>query len=372
MTLIEWVSPSAMHSNFLVAVDEDGRVIWYHRLHGLNLGLHIDESRRIYTTQSVTQALRVDPFARRQTTWNAEDLGLDTTHHEIRPLPDDGLAVLSTELRTVPGWHHEATGWTVSFDIIGDIFATFDAFGHMTWSWSLLDHIDPIAHHTPDVHMTFWMMPPYDDVLAPKDWSHGNALVPNGGSWLGSFRNLDWLIQVDPDTDEIEWIFGPGGDFELAEGGRWFSRQHSPAVQPGGSILLYDNGNVRADRAPGDQPYSRVVEYQLDHETGVATELWSWDGGSTRTYSPIVGDVDILENDNYLITDGAIYAGIFDTEDELHSHFSGRVREIAGTEDPEIIWELVIGTPDDIEAPSWVVYRSIRTDSLYPSHVRPH
>ncbi len=371
MTIVEWTPTDEMDRNFLVAVDEAGEVIWYHRLFGLNLGLHIDDLQRIYTSQTATQALRVDPFGRTTTTWEAADLGIDTTHHEVRPTDDGGLAVLTTELRTVPGWTDEASGWTFSFDIIGDIFATFDALGHQIWSWSLLDHINPIDHHTPDLHMTFWMMPPYDDIASPKDWSHGNAMVPNGSGWLGSFRNLDWLIQVDPDTDEIEWIFGPGGDFELAEGGRWFSRQHAPEVQAGGNILLYDNGNDRVDRSPGEQPFSRVVEYQLDLETGLATEIWSYDGGVPRVYCPIVGDVDTLDNDNHLITDGAIYAGTVYTEDDIIPHFSGRVREIAGTVDPRVVWELQVGTPDDIHAQGWLVYRSIRTPSLYPAATRP-
>ena len=371
MTVVEWTGTSTMHSNFLVAVDGDGEVVWYHRLHGLNLGLYVDEHRRIYTTQTALQAIRVDPYGQTVTEWNVEDLGIESTHHEIRPLPDGGLATLTTEMRPIAGWNDGPSGWSLTFEVIGDIFATFDAMGHMTWSWSLLDHFDPLEHHTNDLHMTFWMMPPYDDLTAPKDWSHGNAMVPNGGSWLGSFRNLDWLIQVNPDNDQVDWIFGPGGDFELAEGSRWFSRQHAPAVQPGGSILMYDNGNDRADREAGEQPFSRVVEYELNHETGVATELWSWDGGLPRTYCPIVGDVDTLENGNHLITDGAIYAGTIYTEDVIRPHFSGRVREIKGTEDPQIVWELEVGNPDDTDKTGWLIYRAIRVDSLYPPYATP-
>jgi hypothetical protein len=372
MSLTEWVPYDEMDGNFLVALNNAGELVWYHQLAGLNVGLYIDELKRIYTTETVQAAVRVDPYGGTKTVWTAESLGVETTHHEVRPLEDGGLATIATEVRTIPGWFEEHTGLTFSFDVVGDILATFDAEGHKTWSWSLMDHFDPLEHHTSDLHLAFWTMPPYDHLEAPKDWSHGNAMVPNGGSWLGSFRNLDWLIQVDPDTDEIDWIFGPGGDFELAEGGRWFSRQHAPAVQPSGSILLYDNGNERADRVAGEQPFSRVVEYELDTESGIATELWSWDGGSPQVFCPIVGDVDELEGGNHLVTDGAVFRSTTSDDGVIEPHFSGRVREVTNIrDDPEVIWEVRVGDTEDPEAPSWVVYRAIRVDSLYPEHARP-
>ena len=257
----------------------------------------------------------------------------------------------------------------MDFDIIADVFTVLDDAGNVSWTWSLLDHLNPLDHFTDDLHITFWMMPPYDDLAAPKDWSHGNAMVPNGASWLGSFRNLDWLIQVNPDTDEIDWILGDGGDFELAEGGMWFSRQHSPQVLPDGNILLYDNGGDRPGRDPDAAPFTRIVEYSLDEEEGIATEVWSW-AGDEPYFCPIVGDVDRLENGNHLITDGALFWG-FTEEDIPQAHFSGRIREIAGSESPEVIWEVEIGHPSDLMMPAWVAYRAIRIDSLYPASVQP-
>ena len=372
MSVVEWTPVADMDGNFLIALNDAGEVVWYHHLTGLNVGLHVDELMRIYTTETVLSAVRLDPYGGTKTVWTAESLGIETTHHEVRPLEDGGLATITTEMRAIPGWIEEHTGWSFTFNVVGDILTTFDADGHMTWSWSLMDHFDPLEHHTNDIHMAFWTMPPYDHLDTPKDWSHGNAMVPNGGSWLASFRNLDWLIQIDPDTDEIDWIFGPGGDFNLAEGSRWFSRQHSPAVQPGGSILLYDNGNARADRAPGEQAFSRVVEYELNTESGMATELWSWDGGTPRVFCPIVGDVDQLEGGTHLITDGAIFRTTTYEDGDIVPHFSARVREVANIRtDPEIVWEVQLGSSEDIEAPSWVVYRAIRVDSLYPEFARP-
>ena len=356
--------------NYLVAVDAQGKVVWYRFLEGLGIGLHVDEQSRIYSTETALTALRIDPFGQTSTEWNMADLGYDTAHHEVLGLPDDGMAIMSSELRTVPGWVDETTGIELDFDVVGDLLLTFDASGEKTWEWSMLDHIDPLEHHTVDLHGTFWMRPPYEDVEAPKDWSHGNAMVANGDSWLGSYRNLDWLVQVDPSTDEIEWILGPEGDFELASGGRWFSRQHAPEVQANGNILLYDNGNARADAEEGEQPWSRVVEYALDHETNTVTEVWSWDGGE-RYFCPIVGDVNVLENDNMIITDGAIANGSNTVDGITIAHFSGRIREITTTDTPEVAWELTVGNPGQTELNGYTVYRAIRFPSLYPPDARP-
>jgi len=371
INIVEWQRHYSMDRNFLIVLDAEGRVVWYYRLRALNLGLQFDDKKTIYTTNSLVRGLAINPYHQTTRAWEAEDLGVDTIHHDIQPTDDGGMAFLSTEHESVPGWFDETTGWEITYDIIGDVLTTIDASGHQTWSWSILDHIDPLEHHTFDLHMTFWNRPPYEDLSFPKDWSHANGMVPHESGWLASFRNLDWLMQINPDTDAIEWIFGPGGDFELEEGSRWFSRQHSPAITEDGRILLYDNGNDRADRKPGEQPFSRVVEYELDHETGTAKEVWTWDGGIPKVYCPIVGDVDRLENGNHLITDGAVYSGTIHESGGPRPHFSGRIREVAGTETPEVIWEVILGNPDDIELEGWFVYRSIRIDSLYPTDVQP-
>lgn len=358
--------------NFLVALNEAGKVVWYEQLPAVGRALDVDELKRIYTTESVTDAVRVDPFGERKTLWATEDLGIETVHHEVYHIDGGGFATISTEHVVVPGWEFPDLGETYTFDVISDVLATFDEAGNMTWSWSLIDHLDPLEHHTDDLHLPFWEQAPYDHLESPKDWSHANAMVPNGSGWLTSYRHLDALIQVDPDTDEIEYMFGWQGDFELAAGGRWFSHQHAPEILANGNILLYDNGNNRPDSEPDERPFTRVVEYNLDSETMIATEVWSWDGASERVFCPIVGDVDQLTGGNHLITDGAILESQADAEGEIITHFSGRAREIANIDsEPEVLWHVTVGTPGDFSAPNWAIYRSIRIDTLYPEYAQP-
>ena len=358
--------------HFLAALDGEGHVIWYEQLAGGGLGLKLDGDGRILSTEGTARAIRIDPLAGTKTVWLAEDLGVDTIHHEVRPTDGGGFTAFASEHVVSPGWWETDDGESLTFNIISDIIASFDETGQMTWSWSLLDHVDPLAHHTEAMHWPFWNMPPYDHLDAPKDWSHGNALLPTETGWLASFRNLDWLIQLDAGTGDIDYIFGPYGDFALAPGGLWFSRQHAPHVLENGNILLYDNGNNRTGTLLSPQGYSRVVEYSLDFDTMTATEEWAWTGGGEQFLSPVVGDVDPLPNGHHLITDGAI----IETENNALgipvNHFSARVREVAGLPDnPAVVWEVIVGTPGDIDAENWIVFRSLRLPSLYPVHARP-
>ena len=364
---LEWANPDGRRF-FVIAVDEDGKVVWYHQLERMALALDIDEHQRIYTTDSMLKAVRIDPYGQTKTEWSVEDLGIESVHHDFQPTADGGMALISTELQVIDGW--DPTFSSSSLNIVADRFMFFDAEGHEVWSWNMLDHLNPQDHYTSDLHMNFWDMPPYLDVIDPKDWSHANALVQHEDNWIVSLRNLDWLMEINPITEGIEWIFGPNGDFSLSDGSRWFSRQHRPSITEDGHILLYDNGLERADETEPDNAFSRVVEYALDHENMTATEQWSWDGGE-RYVCPISGDIHRLENGNHFINDGAIYAGIVTVGDRAQPHYSARLREIVGTEDPEIIWELILGSPDNLEEDGWFVYRAERIESLYPAWVRP-
>jgi len=358
--------------NLLVALDAQGRVVWYDRIYGMALALHIDDLSRIYTTQTVLRVLKLDPYAGTEEIFPATSMGLDTVHHDVRSLADGGMAMLSSEHTEVRGeWGLDGVGM-VTHDIISDVLTTVNADGEVTWSWSLIDHFDPLDHFTGAMNNPFWaMMAPYNSMANPKDWSHGNAMVPNDGGWLLSLRNLDWVMQVNPSTDEVDWVFGYRGDFTLAEGSIWFGRQHDPKILENGNLLMYDNGLHRPERPPGSAPYSRVVEYNLNFETMVASEVWSWDGGA-QVVSLRGGNVERLGGGNYLVNDGSLYEPMVSEGGERLAHYVGRVRQVANIQtEPEVLWEITVGTWGDYEGRSWCVYKAVHIPSLYPDSARP-
>lgn len=352
---------------YLIGVDAAGEVVWYWDAAVLLAAFHVESDEQgvpwVYTSDFLDAAIAVSPFTGEVRRLDAMTAGIDSVHHEVRPAPGGGLALMSSELRQIGGFDGE------TLNIVGDRIVELDWDGTVSWSASILDHVDPVAINTVDMHAPFWEAGPYASISSPKDWSHGNGMDLDAANdlWIASFRNIDWVMAFDRTTAGVAWAFGPGGDFTLAEGGRWSSRQHAPEVTPEGTLLIFDNGLDRADAEPGEDAFTRVVEYALDTDTMVATELWSW-AGDTPYLCPIWGDIDRLAADRHLITDGSVIGGLVDLGGgNTVNHMTGRIREVVGTEAPEVVWELVIGPPGEIDRDGATVYRAERIESLGPA-----
>ena len=152
MNVVEWANPDGRRF-FILAVDETGEVVWYHQLDRLALALAIDEQRRIYTTNSLLQAVRIDPFGQTKTVWSVEDLGISSVHHDFRPTPDGQMALISTSA-TNHGWPIEGSD-APGAQRCGRPLHGFDEDGTEAWSWDMLDHFEPTEYYTHDLHMGF-------------------------------------------------------------------------------------------------------------------------------------------------------------------------------------------------------------------------
>ncbi|MCB9983844.1 MAG: hypothetical protein H6861_09280 [Rhodospirillales bacterium] len=135
------------------------------------------------------------------------------------------------------------------------------------------------------------------------DEAVGKAPMLKKGHLMLSFRNLDLLIVMDPETEQVTWAsYGP------------WKGQHDPEIQNDGTVMMFDNqGNLKPD-----QGASRVLQIDLNDLSIV------WEYGGTKE-SPLFSDynssIQILPNDNVLVTE---------------SH-AGRIFEV--TRDKEIVWE---------------------------------
>jgi outer membrane protein assembly factor BamB len=109
------------------------------------------------------------------------------------------------------------------------------------------------------------------------------------------------VLAIDATTGQVEWVFGPGGDFALFDTAgdplpdeQFTQCQHGLDVSADGRRLLaYDNGRER--------DASRVVEYALDPEAVRATLSWEWTDGWREN---ILGDADWLPDGDVLVTQG--------------------------------------------------------------------
>ena len=117
--------------------------------------------------------------------------------------------------------------------------------------------------------------------------------------------------------------------------------------------MLYDNGNFRPVE------YSRPVSYQLHLDSFELEQTFEWIDPDYEPvlFSPFVGDADVLENGNILVTDGCVAFTV------PPYHFWVRIVEITQPSNDKV-WELKIGDYDD--PVSWAGYRADRIAGLYP------
>ena len=152
-----------------------------------------------------------------------------------------------------------------------------------------------------------------------------------------------------------------GGDLALQGSGELQYYQHAVEVQDDGSILLYDNGNMRPGtdiNSPDitQHPYSRAVLFSLDDANKTVTQKWEMrslvDG--RQLWAFFVGDADHQPNGNILVDNGGITdpAGI-----------SSLITEVTptGSEGGTIVFSL------RLDGGSQFIYRARRVPTLYGS-----
>ncbi len=202
-----------------------------------------------------------------------EDLiPVPNAHHDFVELGDGSFAVLVRDRRLVEGELVE-----------GDQIVEFRPDGSEVVVWSVWDY----AEYDPDEE--------YGE--AGSGWSHANALRYDGheGVYYVSLCNFDSIVKIDRDTGRELWTLG-GDQSHFTNGGgqtTFFSRQHHFEVLDEG-ILVFDNRTT-------DERSSRVVEYRLDEDRGMAELVWEHEN-DPPCFALALGDVTRLPSSDTLIT----------------------------------------------------------------------
>ncbi len=384
----------------LVGVDSEGNVVWYHEAPSpigdarmLDNGDILYEyndmgAREIDVLGNVVREwagrlelgrLATDEYGRTIAGPNAIPVDTDSMHHEIHPMPNGNLIALSTELNQVSGFTKPMCGetpdkFTGTYQLISDVIVEFEPdTGKVVHEWHLADYFHPqtnpadsnICPLAPAFAVPVFMYTSFGDV---KDWTHANAVVldEKRNALIVSSRHMSAVLAIRYADDasgksgDLLWRLGPGGDFTVQGSGELQYYQHAVEVQDDGSILLYDNGNMRPGtdlNSPdiSQHPYSRAVLFSLDEANKTVTQKWEMrslvDG--RQLWAFFVGDADHQPNGNILIDNGGITdpAGVSSLITEVQP---------TGDEGGTVVFELRIA-----DGGAWFVYRARRVPTLY-------
>ena len=237
--------------------------------------------------------------------WRHEDI---FHHHDAQWLPNGNLLYtvaaplpLEVAAKVVGGDpRRDAPDGVIQSDIVREV----NRSGKVVWEWRIWDHIDPGDF-------------PVHSIFDRSHWPLINGVsLTSDGLVLMSLRTTSGIIAVNKNNDEIAWHAG----YDLV------TQQHSPVETENGSILCFDNGNIRPGVA---STHSRILEFDPISKDVV----WSYTDPMPPTFfSPYMGSVQRLWNGNTFICESTF----------------GRLFEV--TPEGKTVWEYVI--PDFAEYPA--------------------
>ncbi|MCB9733327.1 MAG: aryl-sulfate sulfotransferase [Deltaproteobacteria bacterium] len=341
---------------YVVVVDDRGRIVWRWAPEPLPL-THVEWRSDGTLLALDAEVLRVlDPLGDELLAVPRQAMrDADYLHHAVTTLPDGGLMILATELRTIGGYPATTPGGSTQ-DVVGDRLLELTPDGEVRAQHLLLDLLDP--HRVTPLFTVDFFDPVYPG-RRTRDWSHATSLAYDARSdaLVASLRHQHQVVAVSRATGELAWVLGEGGDVPLEPGGSWFYAAHGVRVGPDDHVTVFDNGVGRP--APG-APWSRAVEYALDRdgagEVVGARQVWQW-RGATPFFSPIFGSVERLPGGLVLVNDGGHGSGLGGW---------ARVVEVTHDEAATVVHELTTAS----SPPVWS-YRAQRIPSLYPPEPVP-
>jgi arylsulfate sulfotransferase len=380
---------SAGGSGYLVIVDEVGDIVWF-----WSNGLRVGDARRLAngnlllmnTLSTRTTAHEVDMLGNIVETWHANahtgDAGsgstivdTDSFHHEIFEQPSGNFLVLSSEVRTYTGYptsETDLTPRTDPADVVGDVIVEFQRDGTILNEWSLFDILDQYRIGYDAEVGGFWdsfYNPPYPD---PKDWSHGNAVLPDPSddTLIVSTRHQDAVFKFDR-SGVVQWILAPPENWDppldaklLTPVGTPFDytyHQHAPVFTASGNLLLFDNHNWGASPPdPFGLTVSRAVEFAIDEDEMEVSQVWEYGSGGELGFCVALGDADFMPTTgNVLMNCGRIFPPV-------EGEASASIVEVTRTTPAVEVFELLVEDDNAAGPPNRTIYRIERLPALYP------
>lgn len=306
-----------------LAIDNTGRVVWYHRFPDPGPGLNfMAQPTGLYVARPPSpdspvgpQWIEVDPLGRTTRTFGCSG-GLVPRFHDLLALTDGSYWLLCDEARMMD---LSALGGSA------DAVVTATAVQHVAADGTLLFHWTPFDHFELSEADSTELRKP------AVNWTHGNAVdLDATGNVLVSFRNLSEVTRIDGRSGAVLWRLGGRANQFALQGAAPppFAGQHSVRATADGALVLLDN--------IGDPAQSRAERYSVTEADRVA-RLTGVAGGGVSTL--LGGSVQPLPGERTLVSFGT----------------AGRVEEYDAV--GNVVWR--------IEGNAGYVFRAQRIWSLY-------
>ena len=386
-----------MEFGMLTVVDATGEVVWFYHGDSRITDYRPIANGNIMFITSDNRLIEIDLLGNTVASWvaaqrpdgadssGATPVDVPTFHHSFQEYPNGDILILSTEIRTLPGYYTSETRESAargSVQVVGDVVIRMNREGEILWSWKAFDHLDPyqIGYLT---FSSYWARRGFPNTA---DWSHANAvrIVDDGDAFLVNFRLISGIAKVNVDSQEIEWLAITDPEevkkehrdktFTLTQGD-WFWMPHAPWITPEGNLLIFNNDNFGArpftPSLPPSAIRSRAEEYELDEDTLELRKVWqSRFPGERPMRSWAMGSVQPLKNNNVLVGYGMMLVD----KDVEKLTWPGRlahpawteIREYTKTDPAELVWSLTLLPLTDDSEIGWTIYGGLRVPSWPP------
>jgi hypothetical protein len=373
---------------WVTIVDSSGKILWYAAAAEIGGGIgpvgtpsdvvQMTNGNLFFPLTSTTGFEEANMLGQPVRTWTAPT-GYQVDSHEDLITDHGTILYLNYTTQVIPDFPTSATNpdapletQTVTYGRPVEISYANSALLH---SWSLIDMFDPVR-----INYLCFLIPRYG-----VDAEHANAVVdvPADNSLIVSMRNQDAVVKFTR-AGAIKWILGPtnnwGAEWQpyllkpVGTPFAWNYAEHAPIITPQGTLIMYDDGNCRAepfDTAVLDQNnYSRAVEFSVDETNMQVSQVWEFsDTNSDRLYTGALGNASWLpKTSNVLVDFGYVSFENGTNVDPIATNATVvRIKEVTHEANPTVVFDLKISNPENTNTNSagYEVYRAHRVPDLY-------
>jgi hypothetical protein len=236
-------------SKGILILDPEGNIVWFHD--------DVDSELQYYRARLARDGKSI--------LYNSADIsGEPAADSSIVRISFDGSVRTATPIPLLAHDFVEHADGTLGAIVIedrdgvrGNKIVEVDPDGNLTDVWTTWDCFDPDEDPSNDPRI---------------GWTFTNALDydSNLDVYYVSIRNFSSVARIDRKTGTCDWVLGSvASTLEFAQGSAQFDHEHQFHIF-GNHLLIMDNEGSLKDQE------SRVLEYELDFETNVATEVWRY------------------------------------------------------------------------------------------------